>query len=62
MSKETKKNEAVNPMIEVAKFKETLKNMTLQQLQELEQKVIKETDEHNEAPMKLKFKMILKQD
>ena len=32
MSKETKKNEAVNPMIEVAKFKETLKNMTLQQL------------------------------
>ena len=57
MSKDAKKKEVVNPMVEVAKFKETLKNMTLQQLQELEQKVIKETDEHNEARMKLKFKM-----
>lgn len=59
MSKETKKKEtnAVNPMVEVAKFKETLKDMTLEQLQELEQKIIKETDEHNEARMKLKFKL-----
>lgn len=57
----TKKNETKstqeNPMIEVAKFKETLKDMSLEQLTELEQKVIKETDEHNEARMKLKFKM-----
>jgi hypothetical protein len=56
MSKE-KKTEVTNPMTEVAKYKESLKNMTLEQLQEEEEKIIKETDKHNEARMKLKFKM-----
>jgi hypothetical protein len=56
MSKDAKKT-ALDPMIEVAKFKDTLKDMTLEQLEELEQKIIKETDEHNDARMKMKFKM-----
>lgn len=56
MNKE-KKTEVANPMAEVAKYKESLKDMTLEQLQAEEQKIIEETDKHNEARMKLKFKM-----
>lgn len=61
MTKETKKKateqEVLNPMEEVAKFTASLKDMTLEQLQKVEQEVIKKADEHNEARMKLKFKM-----
>lgn len=51
------KKEAANPMVELEKFKKTLVDMSLDELRELEQKIIKETDEHTEARMKLKFKM-----
>ncbi len=51
------KKKTENPMVVVEKFKETLKDMTLEQLQELEQKIIKEADEHNEKRQKLTFKM-----
>lgn len=59
VTKETKKqlDSGQKAMIEVAKFKETLKAMSEEQLTELEQKLIKEQDEHNEARAKKTFKL-----
>lgn len=62
--KDSKKTTAVDAaadvnkqIAELTKFKESLKDMSMKELEELEQKVIKETDEHNEARMNLKFKL-----
>lgn len=44
-------------MIEVAKFKETLKDKTEEQLIKLEQDLIKEQDDHNAARNKKEFKL-----
>lgn len=52
-----KKKKEFNPMLEVEEFKKTLTDMTLEQLEELEQKLIKEADEHNEARQKMTFKL-----
>ena len=44
-------------MIELAKFKESLKDLSEKELLDMEQKIIKEGDEHNEARNKLMIKL-----
>lgn len=48
---------SLTPIVEVAKFRDTLKDLTLDQLLELEQKLIKEADEHEKERNGLKLKM-----
>ena len=44
-------------MIDVAKFKETLKDKSKEELEKIEQDIIKLQDEHNEARNKKEFKL-----
>ena len=59
MSKEKKEGMKLDPtqkaMIDIAKFRETLKDKTKEELEKLEQEVIAEADKHTEARNNKKF-------